>query len=218
MTTPGWWRRLAALWSWALRRSFRPAAGAVALPGAAGSMAVPAAFAAATAVEVAVLHLVVPWLWLSVLLAGVSLWSVALLLGHVALDAVHPHTIDDAALTLRRHGEVVAEIAVCSLAGVVRRRSLSAETGIDGGTLTLAGTDGTNVEITLTEPVSARIPPAFSAPGARMPIDRVLLWLDDAPGAVETIRRAVTRAGAGRATISHPAPPAMDQSFGPPAT
>lgn len=186
-------RSYRALWMWARRRCDVPP-GAVALHAGRGTVALPAAFAVATIVELVALDLLLPWLWLRVAVAALSLWSLLILGGFVALGRTRPHYLLGDTLVLRRSGSTVASVELAGIAAVVRRRRWSPTSPtVEDGRLALPNQDGTCVDIVLHDPVPARIP-AWPRRGPVQDVDTVSLHLDDP----ELLDTAVARRRAAR--------------------
>ncbi len=189
-------RSYRALWMWLRRRCDVPA-GAVALPARRGTAALPAAFAVAMIVEMAALDLLLPWPWLRIAVAAVSLWSLAMLGGIVALGRTRPHYVSDRALVLRSAGRTVAAIDLADVAAAASRRRWSPTTaGVDGTRLSLPNQDGTRLDIALRSPVPARLA-AWPRRARVHQVDTVSLHLDDpAPLLAALARRRPGCAGA----------------------
>ncbi len=186
-------RSYRALWMWARRRCDVPP-GAVALHAGRGTVALPAAFAAATVVELVVLDLLLPWLWLRVAVAAASLWSLMMLGGAVALGRTRPHYLRGGMLVLRRSGRTVAAVDLTDIAAAVPRRRWSPTAAAVGdGRLALPNQDGTCVDILLRAPIPARLP-AWPRREAVQHVEAVSLHLDDP----EILVSAVSDRGARR--------------------
>lgn len=150
------------------------------LPGTQGVLAMPLAFLAATLLEMAVLHVLIPWAWLSISIGVLSLWSLVLLFAVFVADIVYPHYTTDRALVLRRGGREVATIALDRIAAVAEHRRYNhTGTALDGGRLFLAGPDGTTVDVTLREPVDIRVESALASGRICAAVTRISLFLDD---------------------------------------
>lgn len=214
-------RSYRALWLWARRRCDLPP-GAVPLHAGRGTVALPAAFAVATIVEVAVLDLLLPWLWLRIVVAALSLWSLLMLGGVVALGRTRPHYLLGGALVLRRSGRTVAALDIADIAAVVRRRRWSPTSpAVHGRRLVLPNQDGTCLDIDLRAPVTAVLP-AWTARGrGGRQVDAVSLHLDDPALLAVAVRSAVPPADdgptarAGRLTAVRATPADPGGSGGP---
>lgn len=173
-------RTVRALWLWARRTTDIADSGYRPLRAAEGTLALPLAFVVATLIEVAVLHLLVPWAWLSVVLGVLSLWSLLLVLGTVAGDIAYPHYLTDRELVLRRAGRWVAVVPLDRIAAVIARRRYE-HTGavVAEGRLFLAGPDGTTVDLVLHDEVGVRVESLL--PGGRFAgaVRQISLYLDE---------------------------------------
>lgn len=173
-------RLYAGLWLWLRRTTDRDSREQQSLTATRGVLALPMAFLAATLIEVVVLHLVIPWAWLSITLAVISVWSVALLFAAVAADIAYPHYVTGRHLVLRRSGRVVARVPLDRIATVAAcRRYNQTATAFADGRLFLAGPDGTTADLILRDPVTVRIDSLL--PSSRIAADttRISLLLDD---------------------------------------
>ena len=173
----------ASLARWILRRPDIPG-DRRALGYARGTQAVPLLLAGVCAVEVVVVHLIVPWPPVRLALDVLGVYGVLAVLGMSAAQAVRPHLLDSRSLGLRFGLHDCGELTRAAVADVrplhrMEHTSPVFET-IDGvPALTLAGSFGTNMCVDLATPVtlSLRIWP-WSRPRSRS-VERVLLHLDD---------------------------------------
>lgn len=174
---------------WMLFRGRKDCPGEVMFTSSAGAMTIPGAFAVATAIEIAVLHLLIPWLWLSVVMAIVSVWGLVVVFALVAQDLVHPHYLTGSTLIFRHSGNVVAEGPIDEhLVVRHRRRSSPTSPTIDDSQLHLPNQDGTNVELVFTEPIAAEIASMFRAWGHASEVTAVCAYVDEPEKLVSTIR------------------------------
>lgn len=124
-----------------------------------GTLGLPVMFGAATVIEMVVLHLLIPWLWLGALIAAVSVASLILLATSVALSRAHPHVLSTEALVLRMSGTVVARVHRASISSVrIHRRYGIVSPALDGGRLVLPTQDGTTVDIELSTATEVVVP------------------------------------------------------------
>ncbi|MGW3280165.1 hypothetical protein [Nocardia rhamnosiphila] len=185
-------RAYRAVWLWLRRRTDCDGREYTPLPGTRGVLAMPLAFLAATLLEMAVLHILIPWAWLSVSLGVLSLWSLLLLFAMFVADIAYPHYATDRALVLRRGGREVATIAFDRIAAVAEHRRYNhTGTALDGDRLFLAGPDGTTVDMTLREPVDIRVESLLPSGRISTAVTRISLFLDNP----EQLRGARTRPG-----------------------
>ncbi|WP_280433970.1 hypothetical protein [Nocardia carnea] len=168
------------LWLWLRRTTDRDSREHRPLTATRGVLALPMAFLAATLIEVVVLHLVIPWPWLSITLAVLSLWSLVLLLGLVVADISYPHYVTGQELVLRRAGRVVARVPRDRIAAVAEcRRYNHTATAYEDGRLFLAGADGTTTDLTLRDSVSVRVDSLLPSGRIAAGTTRISLALDD---------------------------------------
>lgn len=172
--------KLGALWLWIRGRDAVVEQGAVVVRSSGGSLVLPVAFGVATVIEMAVLHILVPWMWLSVILAAASVWSLVVLFGYLALHRVHPHFVTDTRFVVRQSGTVVASIDRESMASAACVRRFDTTTPeIEGSRLTLPNLDGTNVDVVLRQPIHVELPaliPRYRRSGF---VDRISLYVDE---------------------------------------
>lgn len=181
MTAIGTYR---SIWLWARGRDADVEPGAIVFRSTEGTLALPIAFGVATLIEVVALHFLIPWQWLRIALAVLSVWSLVAVFGYLARHRVHPHCLTSSSLVLRQSGQVVATIPRSDIASVAPvRRFAETSARIAGSTLHLPNLDGTNIDVRLTQTVAARIPTVFGRADPAS-IDRICLYVDD-PGAME---------------------------------
>ncbi|MGA9873053.1 MAG: hypothetical protein WBQ44_18165 [Rhodococcus sp. (in: high G+C Gram-positive bacteria)] len=186
-------RAYTSLWLWMRGRDADIEPGGLAFRSNRGSLVLPAAFGVATLVEIAVLHFVLPWPWLRILLAVLSVWSLLTLSGYLAVHRVRPHYLTDNTLVLRQSGAIVATIdrSVIASASLTRRFS---ETNpvVVADRLFLPNMDGTNVDIVLRQPISIRLPVVLARHRHTASVRRISIYVDD-PAALVTALRNGTR-------------------------
>lgn len=182
-------RRYRALWLWLRGRNFHLESDAVIIASNRGTGAMPLAFAVATVIEVVVLHLLLPWVWLQVTLAIVSVWSLVTLFGYLAAHRTNPHYLTDSSLVLRRSGSGVAVIDRGNIATVTAARAF-AETAptIVGERLFLPNADGTNVDIKLRSAELATLPSFLQSSRLAEPVTRISLYVDDPKQLISMLR------------------------------
>ncbi|MDC3726559.1 hypothetical protein [Rhodococcus sp. Rp3] len=145
-----------------------------------GTMSVPIAWLVASVIEIAVVHILVPWEWLRWTLLIVSVYSLLPLVGWLADRVVNPHLLTRDGLILRSGHEVVARIDADNLQQCIpRRRFQPTETGVDGEVLFLPGPDGTNLDLVLAEPVEVLLPAFFEHRRRPALVSRFAIHVDD---------------------------------------
>ncbi|NMM92481.1 hypothetical protein B2J88_51030 [Rhodococcus sp. SRB_17] len=155
-------------------------------------MVLPAAFGVATLVEIGVLHFVLPWLWLRVTLAVLSVWSLLAMLGYLAVHRVHPHYLTDSHFVVRQSGTNVVSIHRSDIASAALSRRFS-ETNpmVVDNRLYLPNMDGTNVDIALTQPISIQLPAMLPRFRKTSSVDYVSMYVDDPAVLVTELRKDV---------------------------
>nr|WP_240952051.1 hypothetical protein [Rhodococcus sp. BL-253-APC-6A1W] len=173
-------RAYRALWLWIRGRHSEVEPGATVLGAHKGTLVLPVAFAVATVVEIVVLHLLLPWMWLRVSLAVVSVWSMVVLFGYLAIHRTNPHYLTDTSLVLRQSGSVVAVVDRVDIESVtVGRRFTETAPAIKDDRLYLPNPDGTNVDLTLARPVPARLPALLPSRRKTEKISRISVYVDE---------------------------------------
>ena len=154
--------------------------GAVPVGYAQGMMTLPVAMAVVTIVEVLIVHLLVPWLWLRILLLILSIWGVLFLFGFLATRIVHPHFVTTDALHLRWGRTTVLTVPLSAIAVAVRHtHHADTQPRAEDGLLVLTQFQSTNVKLCFTASVPAQPPvPAKDRP-ADFRASEVLLHVDD---------------------------------------
>ncbi len=152
----GRWRAL-ALWTRGQHAPIAP--DSTVFTATRGTLGLPVMFGAATAIEMVVLHLLLPWLWLSALVAAASVTSLMVLASSVALSRAHPHVLSPEALVLRMSGTVVARVDRANISSVrIHRRYGVVSPALDGGRLVLPNQDGTTVDFELSAAAEVVLP------------------------------------------------------------
>src|SRR5699024_1014760 len=85
-----------------------------------GKMTMPVALAVVSVVEVLVVHLLVPWLWLRILLLLLRVWGMLFLFGLLATRVVHPHFVGGDVLHIRWGRTTVLTATLSAVAAAVR--------------------------------------------------------------------------------------------------
>lgn len=186
-------RTIASLARWVTRCPDVPAE-AVPIGYARGTLGMPIALAVAATIELVAVHLLVPWPVVRLVLDLLGIYGLLMVLGWLAGRIVRPHLLDRGVLTLRSGPHACARIPLGAVADVRRERRLSptdAEiTGDDdrGGALVLPGPDGTNLSLTLSQPVAASVPDFGWRASALREVSVVRLQVDDPEAAVRAVR------------------------------
>ncbi|CCQ16208.1 putative uncharacterized protein [Rhodococcus sp. AW25M09] len=164
-----------------------------------GTLAMPLMFGAATVIEMAVLHLLIPWLWLSAAVAALSMAALVALASSIALARVHPHVLSAEALTLRTSGTVVATVNRASIASArIHRRYGVVSPALDEGRLVLPNQDGTNVAIELSVAIPVLVPAILQRWQISGTAHSLSLQVDDPAALVASLTRSEPPLGADR--------------------
>lgn len=145
-----------------------------------GSLAMPVAMLIVTAIEIAVVHFLVPWVWLKVILLVLGVYAAVFVIGIFADRKLHPHELSDEGLKLN-WGQT--EVLTTALANVVEVRKQSVHkytyTTVDGSTLVLTALSSTNIAVDFDAPVSAYppLPRKLRSPGYRA--QQALIYVAD---------------------------------------
>ena len=198
----GRWR---ALLLWARGRHAPIGADSATFTAVRGTLAMPVMFGVVTVIEMVVLHLLIPVLWISAVLAALSVASLMVLTSSVALARVHPHVLSPTTLTLRTSGKVVATVDRASIVSArIHRRYGVVSPTLDGGRLVLPNQDGTIVDIDLSCATTVSVP----APLKRWRVDGSAqsfgLQVDDPAALVAALTRPAPATGSASARRSRP--------------
>ncbi len=168
------WR---SLYRWVLRR---PGPGGKPFPYVGVITPVLWAFIVVSAIEVPVVHLLVPWDGMRQVLLIAGVYGVLWMIGMLASYKVHPHTVDDAGLHVRAGGTVHALVPWEAIDTVRRRRrayegSRTVRGEGDGPERVLAAVIGsqTTVDVVLSRPL-----PLLAFRGDPEPVGEVRLFAD----------------------------------------
>ena len=180
-------RQYAALWPWLRRRPDVP-------PGATGfryvGIVLPVlwAFIVVSALEVVIVHIVVPWPGVRLVLDVLGVWGVLWMLGLTAALTVKPHLLDDAGLRIRNGVATDVPVpwdAVATVAPRQRAREKSRAVQLDheGDSVLVNVVTGsqTNVDIVLRHPLPLPLPSGVeTVTGIRLHVDDTRRFVADA--------------------------------------
>jgi hypothetical protein len=120
-----------------------------------------------SAVEMVVVHLVVPWPVVRIVLLVVSVWGLVWMIGFLASLKVYPHLVSDSTLRVRHGATVDIAIPWHAVASVVQqRRDLPSsmrtiqlrETNAGGTDLQIGVSGEVNVHVVLAHPLTVPTP------------------------------------------------------------
>jgi hypothetical protein len=146
-------------------------------------------FIAVSAIELVVLHLLLPWETIRVIADVLSLWGLAWMFGFMASFNVHPHLVSASGLRVR-HGAgtdfTVGWEAIATIGVRERSREKSRAVQLDrdekGTALNVVIASRTNVNLTLRHPLVVALPKGEES------VTAVRLYADDARGLVSRVR------------------------------
>jgi len=194
-----------ALLLWARGRHAPIGADSAVFTAVRGTLAMPVMFGVVTVIEMVVLHLLIPVLWISAVLAALSVASLMALTSSVALARVHPHVLSPTTLTLRTSGKVVATVdrATIVSARIHRRYGVVSPT-LDGGRLVLPNQDGTTVDIDLSCATTVAVPAPLQRWRVEGSAHSFGLQVDDPAALVAALGRPAPAIGLTSARRSRP--------------
>ena len=152
------------------------------------------AFIVVSALEVVIVHIVVPWPGVRLVLDVLGIWGVLWMLGLAAGLTVYPHLIDDEGLRVRNG--VMTDVPVpwkCITAVGVRQRAREKSRAVqldrdgDGVVLNVVSSSQTNVDLTLRQPLEVALPSGVET------VSAIRLHADDARGFVAAARAQLSR-------------------------
>jgi hypothetical protein len=148
----------------------------------------------ASAVEMVILHLLVPWPTVRIVLLVVSAWGLLWMLGFLASLKVYPHLLGDSVLRVRHGASVDVAIPWDSIATiVVQRRDLPSSIR----TLQLRETkNGTDLQVGVSGEVNVHAvlkrPLTVTTPKGGQRIAELSFWVDDPHAFVARARQHLT--------------------------
>jgi hypothetical protein len=148
----------------------------------------------ASAAEMVVVHLLIPWPTVRIILLIVSAWGLIWMVGFLASLKVYPHLLGDAGLRIRHGASVDIAIPWESVASVIaQRRDLPSSIRTIQLRETAHGTDlqvgvsgEVNVHVVLARPVTV------STPKGDHVITELSFWVDDPHAFVARARQRLT--------------------------
>ena len=185
----GIWR---SLWQWALRRPPGLGPDATAVPYAAAAAPLIWVFIAITAIEIPILHLLLPTLTWRLIALALGAWGVLWMIGLLASMYVHPHVVDPDCVRIRSGLSVDLHIPADAIEDVRRyrktlekARTVQYEVTEHDAVAYVAVSSQTNIELLLRRPIEVHIPKV----GTEL-ISSVRCYVDD-PAAMIACTKAV---------------------------
>lgn len=142
----------------------------------------------ASALEMAVVHFLVPWPWVRWPLLVVSIWGLVWMFGLLGGLIVHPHLVEPTRLRVRNGHTIDAVIPVERIAGVrsfvsSMPTSRTVQVGVDDPDhLFIAVSGQVNVHVSLDEAIDVALP------AGRYRVTAISFWADDSTAAVQAIK------------------------------
>jgi len=144
------------------------------------TMAIPLVFIGLSLVELVVVHLMVPWVWMRVVLLVLTVWGVVFLLGYLASRIVHPHAVTPDELQLRWGLTRVLTVARADIVDVAVHLDHSrTQPELDGELLVLTAFQSANVRVRFAAPIPADPPVARKQRTANVRVREVRLYVDE---------------------------------------
>ena len=172
---------------WWLRRPDHGAAGSIAIPYVGLVRSTMWLWIWGSALEMVIVHLVVPWPWVRWPLLIVSLWGLLWMLGLLGSQVAHPHLIEGRILRVRSGHTIDVRIPLDSITHLsTTQRSLekSRVVQILSEHLNIAVSSQVNIHLTLEAPMVAQLP------GGAYTFTAISFWADDSSTAAREIRHA----------------------------
>jgi hypothetical protein len=189
----GMWR---SLYRWIFRRPLASGPGAVAFRYAATVTPVFLAFIAVSAIEIPILHLLLPWRTAQRISLALGFYGLFWMVGLLASLRVHPHVVGDSGLRIR-YGTTVDITIPWDAIGTIRTRSRPLpkgrsihvdRTGSDP-ILYIGILKQTNIDVALRHSVTVPLPK-----GSTEPINELRFYVDDPSALVARARENLTAA------------------------
>jgi hypothetical protein len=182
------WR---SLYRWVFRRPRTRTPAGVAYPYVAVVGPLLWAFIGVSAVELPVLHLLLPWPAIRLVVDIISGYGLIWMFGLTASLRVHPHVAEETGLRLRSGHRIDLELPWEAIAAVrVRTRGLDSSRAVQfqDGVLRLAVASRTDLEVVLHEP---RVLPIAKTNGE--PVSELHIAVDEPKALAERIRAALVQ-------------------------
>jgi hypothetical protein len=140
----------------------------------------PAIFTAAVVIEIIAVEMLVSIGWLRVLLLVLSIYSLLLLWAWFAGSKVHPSYIQYDTVVLRQGRKIIATIPLTDIARMTYQRGYSTDLYlVQDDTVTLGNSEGTNIAITLHDPIPMKATGYFWQRLPMLDVKHCHIWLDD---------------------------------------
>lgn len=178
-----------SLFRWLTRRPDVPA-GAVGFAYVGAVSVLLWAFIVVSAIELVVVHLILPWESVRLIADILSLWGLLWMLGFTASLTVHPHLVGDHGLRIRNGAATDITVpwdAVATIGIRERSREKSRALQLDrdehGNALNVVMGSRTNVNLTLHRPLDLALPTGHES------VTQIRLYADDPRGLTSRVRK-----------------------------
>jgi len=146
-----------ALYRWVFRRPEPVPPGSVSFSYAGSVSTVLTAFIVVSAIEIPVLHLLLPWTVVRIIAWIVGVYGLLWMIGLMATMRVYPHVVGDSGIRIRKSMALDLTVPWGNIRSVRSRgRSLPPEgqTQFEDGVLSYGMAGGTTVDLVLEEPIT----------------------------------------------------------------
>ncbi|MBB5873924.1 hypothetical protein F4553_007358 [Allocatelliglobosispora scoriae] len=180
------WR---SLYRWVFRRPLRLEPGATAFSYAGVVTPVLIGFLVVSAIEIPVMHLILPWSGARIILFVLGVQGLLWMIGLLASLRVHPHVVGASGLRIANGSSIEIHLPWDAIAEI-RTRMRSLPTGktlqfdaADASILSVAMSSQTNLDVVLREPMALRLPS-----GTSEPVTELRFFADDHRGLADRAR------------------------------
>ena len=145
----------------------------------------------ASALEMVIVHFLVPWPWVRWTLLILSVWGLIWMFGYLGGLIVYPHLIDSERVRVRNGHTIDAQVPIDVIAGVRTGTKSPASSRVvsvdeeDPLHLYIAVSGQVNVHLDLNHPIHVQLP------GGRYTVTTVSFWADDPRPAAHRLRELV---------------------------
>ena len=146
-----------ALYRWIFRRPERLPPGSVSFSNAGSASTLLAAFIVVSAIEIPVLHLLLPWTVARIIAWIVGVYGLLWMIGLMATMRVYPHVVGESGVRIRKSISLDLTVPWDDIRSIRSRgRSLppGGATQFEDGVLSYGMAGGTTVDLVLEEPVT----------------------------------------------------------------
>lgn len=154
--------------------------GAIPLHGHKRWYQLPAIFTIAVAIEIIAVEMLISIGWLRLVLLVLSIYSLLLLWAWFAGSKVHPSFIQHDTVVLRQGRKIIATIPVAEIERITYQRGYRTDLHlVQGNTVILGSSEGTNIAITRHKPIPMKATGYFWQQLPMLDIKHCQIWLDN---------------------------------------